>query len=93
MKIDDQQQHQAVDTCFTPGIFSRGGQAARSIAVAEQDAARTAPEIGPNSVPRPPMTGAEDDLDRAPDAEDLLGKEVVVIEGEEHAGDRRSSPS
>src|SRR5688572_17104686 len=30
---------------------------------------------------------AEDDLDRAADVEDLLGEEVVVIEGEEHAGD------
>src|SRR5262245_52828975 len=28
---------------------------------------------------------AEDDLDRAADVEDLLGEEIVVIEGEEHA--------
>ena len=44
--------------------------------------------IGPNSVPMPPMIGAEDELDRARDVEDLLGKQIVVVEGEEHAGDR-----
>src|ERR1041384_1318028 len=31
---------------------------------------------------------AEDDLDRAADVEDLLGEEVVVVEGEEHARHR-----
>ena len=31
----------------------------------------------------------EDDLDRAADVEDLLGEKVVVVEGEEHAGQRR----
>ena len=36
------------------------------------------------------MIGAEDELDRARDVEDLLGKQIVVIEGEEHAGERRS---
>ena len=36
---------------------------------------------------------AEDDLDRAADVEDLLGEEVVVVEGEEDARRPRSSPS
>ena len=30
----------------------------------------------------------QDDLDRAPDVEHLLGKQVVVVEREEHAGER-----
>ena len=46
------------------------------------------PRMGPNSVPTPPAIGPRMMSDRAGNIEHLLGKQVVVIEREHHAGKR-----
>ena len=46
-----------------------------------------APRIGPNSVPIPPTTGARMMPIERDDVEHLLGKQVVVIEGDKHAAE------
>src|SRR5262249_50700499 len=46
-----------------------------------------APTTGPKTVPSPPTTGREDQLDRAVDVEHAAREQIVVIEGHEDAAD------
>src|SRR3569623_2860420 len=88
-QVDGHQQQQlAVDDLFTTRyippypVHDLGGPVT-------EEHHRACSHDGPEQRAHAPHHRPEDDLDGAPEAEDLLGKEVVVIEGEEYAGHGR----
>ena len=85
---DDEQQAGAVEHLLGAGQIEaeRGQRAVQRFGKAgEQEGADDRPEQRSEAAD----DRADDDLDRARDVEDLLGKQVVVVEGVEDAGEGR----
>src|SRR6266581_2406257 len=82
---DHRQQHDAVEHLLDAGDFpaERGESFGDAVGKErEHGGAEDRAEEGADAADHRP----EDQLDRAVDAEDLLGEKIVVVEGEKHAG-------
>ena len=87
--VDDHHQGEAVEQRLDAGRIDAEPLPVGAIRTSPSGVRMKAPTTGPNTVPSPPTIGARISSIERPMSNTCAGKQVVVVEGVEHAADRR----